>query len=51
MYAELVENVNAIQTIDTSSIAYKANHNTKIKITKIKYLMIINILLLLNLII
>ena len=36
MYDELVEKVNATQTIDTCNIANKADHNTKIKDTENK---------------
>ena len=48
LYNELIKNVNAIQSNDTSDLVKMPTKTQKLKILKRKFLIMINILLLMN---
>ena len=48
LYNELIKNVNAIQSNDTSDLVKMPTKTRKLKILKRKFLIMINILLLMN---
>ena len=48
LYDELIKNVNAIQSNDTSDLVKMPTKTQKLKILKRKFLIMINILLLMN---